>query len=276
MKSGIFLIFITCFYSTVIFGQNETNKTDTLFKQLDKNNIMNSFPEYMNLGVKVIIDENKNLVFSKVVDNLKMTKDDIYVKAFSYFAYNYKDAKSVIQQQDKDAGVIIGKGYFNDFSSYNKSKNIGMGLTFTTYDTYSATHILRIDIKDGRARIILTVDNYEINRGISSTKSVGSAILTGSAGMMPYSQLKIINKLICSCAPIDTTSISVRTAQTLLSQGYKKANKSITKSVTESITFDYESELKAFPKLFEKVLTTIENFEKSLNEGNTSKEAENW
>lgn len=276
MKNSKIITLFMCLYSTILFSQNEINHPDTLYKQLDRNNIMNSFPEYKENEIKVNIDENNNLIFSKVVDNLKMTKDEIYVKAFSYFAYNYKDAKSVIQQQDKEAGVIIGKGFFKDFSMYKKSRDIGMGLTFTTYDTYCATHILRIDIKDGRARIILTVDNYEINRGVSSTKSVGSALLTGSAGVMPYSQLKTINKLICACAPIDTTTISDRTTQTLLSQGYKKANKTITKSVAESVTFDYESEMNAFPRLFEKAINTIVSFEKSLKDGNNSKETENW
>jgi hypothetical protein len=41
------------------------------------------------------------------------TKDEIYTKVLSYFAVAYKSANDVIQQKDKEAGVVIGKGIFD-------------------------------------------------------------------------------------------------------------------------------------------------------------------
>ncbi len=276
MKTKNVTIFILCLYSTFSFSQNNVSKSDTILKQIDKNNILISYPQYNDYDIKLKLDENNNLVFTKIVENLNLSKDEIYVKAFSYFAYNYKDAKSVIQQQDKDAGIIIGKGFYSEFSKFNKSRDIGMGIAFTTYDSYGAVHILRINIKDGKARIVLTVDNYEVNRSVSSSKSTGSMLLTGSAGIIPYKNLTTISKLIVNCPPIDSRSISDRTTENLLAQGVKKASKAVSKSVVESVTFDCESEANAFPELLQKAISTISNFEKSLIAGNNSKETENW
>ena len=65
--------------------------------------------------------------------------------------YNYSSGKSVIQTEDKEGGRIIGKGLW-------KEVHIGNSLATTYLDCW---HILRVDVKEGRARIMLTLTQYE-------------------------------------------------------------------------------------------------------------------
>lgn len=95
--------------------------------------------------------DDGSVIFTKVFEGIEGNKDEIYTKVLNYFAVAYKSANDVIQQKDKDAGVIIGKGIFEVYRSG--------GLVSSTYDCY---HTIRIDIKDGRVRVALSVNNYEL------------------------------------------------------------------------------------------------------------------
>jgi hypothetical protein len=108
------------------------------------------------------LDENKTITYTKVVDLPNLKKDEIYGRAINYYTYNYGSGKSVIQSKDKEAGTIIGKGIYPDVY-YTKS--------FLTVQAWDVWHILRIDIKDEKIRIILTLTEYDI-------KLNGSIIVT--------------------------------------------------------------------------------------------------
>jgi hypothetical protein len=98
------------------------------------------------------LDDNGNVSYTKIIEVPEIkSKDEIYNRALNYFAYNYGSGKSVIQTQDKELGRIIGKGLY-------KNVHIGMSLITTYVDCW---HIVRVDIKDGRARIILTLTKYD-------------------------------------------------------------------------------------------------------------------
>lgn len=97
------------------------------------------------------LDDNENVTFLKVVEVPELKKDEIYNRALNYFTYNYVSGKSVIQNQDKEAGLIIGKGIYDNV-------HIGISIVNTYVDTW---HILRVDVKDGKARVIVTLTEYE-------------------------------------------------------------------------------------------------------------------
>ena len=98
------------------------------------------------------LDENGNVSYTRIIEVPEIkSKDEIYNRALNYFVYNYGSGKSVIQTQDKELGRIVGKGIY-------KNVHIGMSL-ITTY--VNCWHIVRVDIKDGRARIILTLTEYD-------------------------------------------------------------------------------------------------------------------
>ena len=97
--------------------------------------------------------DDKNIVVSKVIEKVDGNKDDIYIKVKSFFSFNYNDANSVIQTDDKESGVLIAKG------SFPKLK-VWTDLVGST-NVLSAYHILRVDIKDSRVRVICSVDQWE-------------------------------------------------------------------------------------------------------------------
>ena len=95
--------------------------------------------------------ENSQIVVSGIIENLDASKNDLYIRAKAFFTRTYRDANSVIQTDDKEAGVLIAKGIFPNFHSISYRSGTGR-LHF------SSTHILRVDIRDNRIRVICSVD----------------------------------------------------------------------------------------------------------------------
>jgi hypothetical protein len=58
-------------------------------------------------------DENGNLRYNEVIQVDSTKKDELYLRSKQFFVDVFKSAKDVIQMDDKEAGVVIGKG-FND------------------------------------------------------------------------------------------------------------------------------------------------------------------
>ncbi len=97
------------------------------------------------------LDDNGNVTVVKVIEVPELKKDEIFNRSLNYFTYNYVSGKSVIQTQDRENGLIVGKGIYDNV-------HIGMSLIKTYVDAW---HILRVDVKEGRARVIVTLAEYE-------------------------------------------------------------------------------------------------------------------
>lgn len=117
------------------------------------------------------LDDNGNVTYQRIVEATEIKKDEIYNRVLNYFVYNYGSGKSVIQSQDKENGEIIGKGL------YDKVFKFSNGFGFIYMSTY---HILRVNVKDGRARIILTLTDYSefFNGGGSGAPSTSTLTVT--------------------------------------------------------------------------------------------------
>jgi hypothetical protein len=98
------------------------------------------------------LDENGYVTCQKVVDCLNLNKTELYNRAMDYFVHNYGDVDSVIQNRDVVNGIIIGKGIFKKIHAVNDV------LQSTTIDTL---HILTVEVKDGRARITISLTQYD-------------------------------------------------------------------------------------------------------------------
>ncbi len=118
------------------FGQNEKTK-----------NLLSSIQNQWSL------DDNNNVTYQKIVEVPGLSKDEIYQRGESYFIYNYGSGKSVIQSQDKGAGILIAKGLYTDVLQAKEA------LVVRYVDTW---HIVKIEAKDGRARVTLTLTEYDI------------------------------------------------------------------------------------------------------------------
>ena len=106
-------------------------------------------------------DDNQNISYVKVVELPELTKDVIYTRVKSFLAYNYNDANSVIQEEDKEAGLVIAKGLFRLTSGIEKF-----------LDNIHTWHIIRVDIKEGRARLILTLTEYKVEYYDSTSRAL--------------------------------------------------------------------------------------------------------
>ena len=163
------------------------------------------------------LDDNNNVTVVRIIEVPNMSKNEIYQRALNYFTYNYVNGSSAIQTQDKEAGVIVGKSLYN---------NVHKGINIFTMNV-NATYILRIDAKEGKARAMVTLLQYE--KKIVSRNSAPSYTTTNIAQEYPINP--------------------------------NGANKTIM--------------AKAFYKTFKKANATLENLEKTIKEGSTSKDIEN-
>lgn len=84
-----------------------------------------------------------NVVY-EVVDTVRGTKSELYIKAKTWMIHAFKDAKEVIQSDDKETGEIIGKGSFRYSYTY-----------FMTLIPGVARFTITLSLRDGKYRAII-------------------------------------------------------------------------------------------------------------------------
>lgn len=104
----------------------------------------NSFSQEKLLDILPL--ENGNVVYTEVVKVDSINKKELYNRAKKWFVLNYKSANAVIQLEDKEDGMIIGKGNFR-IKYYSRNPTI--------------EHTLQIETRDGRYK-------YTVSRFIYS------------------------------------------------------------------------------------------------------------
>ena len=83
-----------------------------------------------------------------------VSSKELYIRARTWFAETYRSAKDVIQMDDKESGILVGKGNFKYTSS------VFMGSEGTKgWVRYTIT----ISVKDGRYKYEITNFNHEGN-----------------------------------------------------------------------------------------------------------------
>lgn len=92
--------------------------------------------------------------YERIIEIPGQTKDQIYIKANSWFVETFNSAESVIEFQDKEAGKIMGKYVF----SYAEG----------VY-TYSVKQTVDISIKDDKVRVIINNPHYKTTSGMGET-----------------------------------------------------------------------------------------------------------
>lgn len=97
------------------------------------------------------LDDNGNVTFVRIIEVPDINKETAFNRALNYFTYNYVSGKSVIQTNDKDNGLLVGKGIYDNV-------HIGYSLITTIVDAW---HILRVDVKEGKLRVLVTLTEYE-------------------------------------------------------------------------------------------------------------------
>jgi hypothetical protein len=87
------------------------------------------------------------LQYFEVVEIQNILQADLYTKVNMWFIDAFKDANSVIQFTDKEAGVI-------------KGKYVGNNIIAGTY-ICKITSIITVEIKDGKYRVLFTDPTYQ-------------------------------------------------------------------------------------------------------------------
>lgn len=96
------------------------------------------------MGVKA---DPEMRTFEKIIEIQGTTKNDLYVKANSWFVDTFNSAESVIEYQDKEAGKIMGK-----YILFYKE-----GIY-----SYMVRQIISVDIKNNKVRFIIKNPYYTI------------------------------------------------------------------------------------------------------------------
>ena len=107
------------------------------------------------LGEELKLDKNNSLTYQQVIDCGSTTKEQLYVLLNYWFTASFNDANSVIKLNDKESGTIIANGYVSDIAGHMGGMN--------AYDV-SIKPIIKVDIKDGKARVTYTVQCYEVEK----------------------------------------------------------------------------------------------------------------
>lgn len=101
--------------------------------------------ELKELYLKLTNEAGTKFDFSEVVSVPDKTKNDLYFNTKSFFVEHYPYSNEVIQLDDKDQGVVVGKSSF----TYKEKDRI-----ITYY------YLLKIQSKDGRCKIDLKDISY--------------------------------------------------------------------------------------------------------------------
>ena len=131
------------------------------------------------------LDEHFGYSYTRVFENLNGSKEELFGRVLSFFPYVVKgtyDARKIIQQEDKENGVIVAK------IAHNK---VGVHANLAHVYSVSATPIWRIDLKDGRCRVIVSIKKWYLfhkdSSGIFVTNTEEEIPTTDVA---PFTKLK--------------------------------------------------------------------------------------
>lgn len=116
-----------------------------------------------------------------------LSKEQLYHIAENYFTYSYHNGKAVIQTKDPENCVIVGKATLPDVHVY-----YGFGGT----ERYTVPFIIRIECRDGRARAIVTVSDYDIHH-VGGTMVPGYDFKRNIAEYIPFGAKDDIEMVEC-------------------------------------------------------------------------------
>lgn len=97
------------------------------------------------------LDDSGNITYQRILELSHLSKDEIYHRALSYFLYG-REGETLDMTQDKELGRIVVKGIYED---------VHITSFFLNSTHLHCWHIVRIDVKEGRTRILLTLTAYD-------------------------------------------------------------------------------------------------------------------
>ena len=102
-------------------------------------------------GQDYVVEKNGDIMISQIVDGLAIQKNEILSVALKYMEDAYKDTKYKIVINSLENGVVAGEGEYLQFHEDR---------IFPSSYFLNAPITLRVDAKDGRARISVILSYY--------------------------------------------------------------------------------------------------------------------
>lgn len=122
-----------------------------------------------------------------------ISQAELYNRARVWFIENYKSAKNVLQLEDKEAGILVGKGIIPilyDVRIFSKSK----GDSFTMHQNLDVYHTIRVYTKKGRYKYEIEEINGKLNFEPLPDPLDMPIINRGYKGA-PYLQIKMLQEV---------------------------------------------------------------------------------
>lgn len=110
----------------------------------------NNYAQEFNLEPKTI---------TGVFEAQGKNKSEIFSAINKWISINYNSSKNVIQMNDMDSGTIIVKG-INTVKTKNALKKL-YPISMPEFNYYDFNHLIEINVKDNKYRIIYTLKNLE-------------------------------------------------------------------------------------------------------------------
>lgn len=108
-------------------------------------------PQVQVKGQDYTVDQSGDVVVAMVVEGLALQRQDIYNAALKYLENAYKETKYKIVVKSLENGVVAGEGEYLQFHEDR---------IFPSSYFLNAPFTLKIDAKDGRARISVILSYY--------------------------------------------------------------------------------------------------------------------
>lgn len=177
MKNVLFLVSLLFSLSTSaqIVTKDDFDRCDKSYLVMD-GDAVDIVESALKLKSIYELDKNNAITRTTIVDSVGKTKSQIYVEANNWFVHSFNDGESVIQLNDKDAGVIIAKGFI---------KNVTQHVSFTSSANVHAWVIIRVDIKDDRFRITTTIQEYILDMGTGALGAMNGDTSTRRVTWLP-------------------------------------------------------------------------------------------
>ena len=103
--------------------------------------------------IYISVNAQKALSFEKVNKADSISKEQLFVSIYDWFATTYNDSKEVIQMSDKEQGLIVGKGNVKYLPLPNQ-------LMYKCYHGY-INYNIKAYIKDNRYKVVVDQFNHQ-------------------------------------------------------------------------------------------------------------------
>jgi hypothetical protein len=165
------------------------------------------------------LDSNGNLTYDTVMTFNGVSKQDIFIRCKNYFTYNYVSGEDVLQVDEPEKGVLVGKGLYT---------NVLNTKIVMSHVNYCYWHVIKFECKDDKVRVTLTFQKVELRGDVTSSHPITNRHV---------SQLYPFDKPMSAVRKHDMESlIKINERVELM---FKGVNKTISSGNTDNETSDF-------------------------------------